>query len=210
MLEHIVSLAIYVIFAGLSWKSLMILYQISQKIEQWYKWQTVGKPRRRLGERMVETAAYLQPIVVYNESGKGVAVCRYDLFTKAVSEWMLKVSKETDPKKIIDWQFQKTVVFVTPTFTFSSHEGVAILAHTGNKKDAEQIMEWIVEKVTGIKREQVEKKYFDRAVAKLAIRDRRLFVPFESGLSGELSLEKQFQLFGKTTLLQAEENLTPY
>lgn len=157
---------------------------------------TVSKRARRknLGEQMIKMAKNHRRRFVLNIDHDITAVCTSSAFTKGlyVHHQMVKNGK------IKEWE--KVVVYAGPTFTFAGSEQTRRPIHTGARADLESIVGPIVMALTGVDPDMVSSRDYEKALQIIFERDSRLFVPYAGSPSDG---EKQFALYGKTTIEQA-------
>lgn len=198
-----------VVALGAFLASLWMIREAYRTSVRYYREFFVWRPVRRRGEEMVRRAKfYVQihgPLAVQNKAKKGVtAVARYDKFNARLLEVLRRAAgaRNTEP------MCQRVFVDVVPTFTFADNEAVHFPAHTGLKRDIDDLMSWIVAKITDIGKAEVDKRSYEEAVLILAVRDQRLLIPFEYEEPLH-TVEGEFKKFGGTTLQQAEEQFVP-
>jgi hypothetical protein len=165
----------------------------------------VWRPMWRRGDEMIRRAyEYVKangPVATCNLSSRGtVAVCNYSRFQEELFK-KLTDCNSSGPKGLC----QKILVEVFQTYTFAKNKGVKVLAHTGGRLEMEDLGERVVKAVTGMTRQQVPEKLFDRTVKILFEDDTRLYVPFEDPERFELDVS----VFGGTSLQAAEKELIP-
>lgn len=156
---------------------------------------------RRRGSKMVKLAKSSSLRFRFNLQGDIVAVCTEKAFEEALVEHANKV-EQGEVK-----QWSRVICFAKPTFTFAGNEEIRRPIHTGDRNDLDTIVMNIVERVTGIKKKDVDPRDYDSAFRSIFIRDRRLFVPYNN--INVKTMEEQFAFYGKTTIDQARQHLKP-
>lgn len=150
--------------------------------------------RKTLGNHMIKAAESFRRRFVMNIDHDIIAVCTSAAFTKGLHEHNQKV--KTGEAK----EWEKVVVCAIPTFTFAGSEQTRRPIHTGVREQLELIVRPMILTLTGFDPNEVSNKDFEKALSIIFERDSRLFVPF-AGSPAEG--EKQFTLYGKTTIEQA-------
>lgn len=150
--------------------------------------------QRNLVGQMIVAAENFRRRFVMNIDHDIIAVCTSAAFTKGLHEHTQRV-KNGEAK-----EWEKVVVYAKPTFTFAESEQTRRPIHTGVREQLELIVRPMFLTLTGFDPDEVSKKDFEKALSIIFERDSRLFVPFAGSPSEG---EKQFALYGKTTIEQA-------
>ena len=149
-----------------------------------------GMLNRHRGNKLVRCANNLGPWLYYNEVGRTTAVCMTGDFKDTAS-------KQTDVKP---WEPLKQVR-VRPTFVFCKDELARTKMHVmANEEEIKSMIDELVLKLTGYRKNQVDKASFERASKMLIRENKQLFVPFASNLSDEEG-KKQMDFYGSTNSL---------
>ena len=137
------------------------------------------------GKKMIECAQEVGPVLYYNEVGKTTAVClARDFQTKAIH------------LKLKPWELDEEV-WVRPTFVFRGDNMRAGVHVRCTKHQAIEMSETLVTKLTGFRKDWVDKASFEKAQKILIVKEPRLFVPFSRELSEEEG-ERQLHFYGST------------
>jgi hypothetical protein len=190
-----------IIFVGLFvWASNTILRTLVRPVALLWKLphRLRSLHRKRRGQEMIRRARQVGYQVVMNVEARITAVCAYSEFRAELlaqlrrrgSELAMTKHGSTEWRKLMA---AKLIAAPPKIYTFSSAEGLSLMALTGDREELEKLAGYLVFFHTNIQRHDVSRENFETALGLLVARDPRLLVPFTDG--GKSLTDEEFRLY---------------
>lgn len=175
VLQVLFLFSIYVCYRGFRW--------MSRSLDLWL--------RRNRIKYMISILRKHGPMFRYNIDRKVLGLCSEKGFKDAEREFLKKP----------DSHFEKMLLKVNPTLTFSMDLGSHRQVHTGYQYQLEDIMHQLIVRLTHKSTRGLNPKELEELYAVIMIKDSRLFVPY-TGTASEA--KEQSSLCGQPTISFAQ------
>jgi hypothetical protein len=145
------------------------------------------KRAEKVEKTFLEMARRLGVRFCHNTIGNVIAVCKVEDRDIALEKFEMDAFNGKLPK------WEKIILWVTPTFTFSTLSYVDAFVHAGTEADMDKIVEDFLFYQTGIAKSAVPPYVFKKAVEIVSQEDKRIFVPYAS--DSQADMKKQYEFF---------------